>query len=76
MVLGQVRAVSVRARRAAPPRSVDRVLAVAGHGLEGDVHADPGSPRQLLLAGASVYESLALPAHVLRENLLVDLDTA
>jgi len=49
---------------------------LAGQGLAGDRHADARSPRQLLLAGAAVYEELALPAHALRENLLVDFDTA
>jgi len=76
MVIGQVRALSLRADRRAPPVRVERAVALEGHGFAGDVHADPVSPRQLLLAGSSVYASLALPAHTLRENLLVDVDTA
>nr|WP_267869667.1 MOSC domain-containing protein [Massilia agrisoli] len=55
---------------------VDSVRAVAGHGLDGDVHADALSPRQLLLAGAPAYQDFSLPPHALRENLLIDVDTA
>jgi hypothetical protein len=40
------------------------------------MHTDPLSPRQLLLAGAGVYAALALAPHALRENLLLDIDTA
>jgi len=45
-------------------------------GLDGDVQCDPLSPRQLLLAGTRAYARLALPVNALRENLLVDFDTA
>jgi len=76
MVIGQVCALSLRADRRVPPVRVERAVALAGRGFEGDVHADPVSPRQLLLAGSPVYASLGLPAHTLRENLLVDVDTA
>lgn len=50
--------------------------AVAGHGLDGDRHADPLSPRQILLAGAPAYRRHGLAAHTLRENVLLDVDTA
>jgi hypothetical protein len=55
---------------------VDAVQALAGTGLAGDRHADPLSPRQVLLASAAVYTGLALPAHALGENLLLGLDTS
>lgn len=45
-----------------------------GVGAQGDRHADPLSPRQLLLADAATYRRLDLPRHALRENLLVDGD--
>ena len=54
----------------------DSARVVAGMGLEGDVHADPLSPRQLLLASGSAYDSFSLPRHALHENLLVDFDTS
>lgn len=76
MDIGRIEALAVRANLAAPPARVDGVRAIAGLGLDGDVHADPLSPRQLLLAGTDAYDAFALPPHALRENLLVDLDTA
>jgi MOSC domain-containing protein YiiM len=76
MVIGRVRALSLQTQRGAPPMRAERAVAVAGAGFEGDIHADPVSPRQLLLASASVYDAFDLPAHALRENLLLDVDTA
>lgn len=67
---------SVRPAGAAAPQPVDRVALIEGVGIAGDRHADPSSPRQLLLASASVYADLALPALALRENLLLDDDVA
>ena len=50
--------------------------AIAGMGLAGERHADPLSPRQVLLAGAPAYAEFELPAQALGENLLVDVDTS
>ena len=76
MNTGRIEGLALRASLAAPPARVDGVRATAGMGLDGDVHADPLSPRQLLLAGTDAYDAFALPPHALRENLLVDLDTS
>jgi hypothetical protein len=76
MNIGRIEALALRASLAAPPARVERVRAVAGVGLDGDVHADPLSPRQLLLAGTDAYAAFALPPHALRENLLLDADTS
>jgi hypothetical protein len=73
--IGTIQSLAIRPSRHTPPLRVDAVHALAGLGLGGDVHADYRSPRQVLLAGAGVYDDHALPAHALRENLLVDLDT-
>lgn len=73
---GTVLGLSLRAMGSAAPAPAPAVRAVTGHGLAGDRHADSRSPRQVLLAGAGVYAELALPAHSLRENLLLDIDTA
>jgi hypothetical protein len=73
---GTVRAIAVRGSGTPAPASVERVEAMAGRGLAGDIHADARSPRQVLLAGTAAYDTLALPPHSLRENLLLDLDTA
>jgi len=69
-------ALAIRPAHTASATPAGSVLAIAGTGLAGDRHADPHSPRQVLLASASVYADLSLPAHALGENLLVDLDTA
>lgn len=74
--VGTVLAIAVRGPGTAAPVRYDRIRALAGCGLAGDVHAGPRSPRQVLLAGAPAYEALALPPNALRENLLLDLDTA
>ena len=73
---GTLLALSLRAPGSAFPMSPPSAAALAGQGLAGDRHADPRSPRQLLLADAAVYEALGLPAGSLRENLLVDFETA
>lgn len=54
---------------------VTSLEAIAGHGLAGERHADPLSPRQVLLAGASAYARHALEPHALGENLLFDGET-
>jgi hypothetical protein len=74
--IGCVSAVSVRKARGAAPVRVDHARLIAGAGIEGDVHADPLSLRQLLIADEATYRDLRLPAHALRENLLVSFDTS
>jgi MOSC domain-containing protein YiiM len=76
MDIGRIEALALRPSLAAPPVRVERVRAIAHRGLDGDVYADPLSPRQLLLAGTDAYDAFALPPHTLRENLLVDVDTS
>jgi len=76
MEIGTLTGLTLRATRRAPPRPVDCAEALVGRGLLDDVHADRYSPRQLLLADAGVYADLMLPPHALRENLLLDVDTA
>lgn len=73
---GAVRGLAIRAAGSRHPASVDSAQAIAGLGLAGDRHAAADSPRQLLLVDAAVYRDLSLPPHALRENLLLDLDTA
>jgi hypothetical protein len=74
--LGRVVALALRGAGSRFPAPAARLDAIAGSGLAGDRHAGRESPRQVLLASASVYTDLALPAHALGENLLVDFDTA
>jgi len=74
--LGRVLAVAQRSTKQVPLRDASQVVALSGQGLSDDVHADPLSPRQLLLAGAPAYAGHGLAAHALRENLLLDVGTA
>lgn len=74
--LGRVVALSVRPDKSVPPHAVAVAHAVAGTGLEGDMHGDALSPRQLLLAGAPAYRRHGLAPGTLRENILLDVDTA
>lgn len=76
MNIGSIITLSIRPERTAAPHAVDAVDAIAGSGLAHDLHADPLSPRQVLLADARTYADLALPGHALRENLLLDVDTS
>ena len=73
---GPVLALALRGPSSAAPAPAAGIDAIAGAGLVGDRHADPLSPRQVLLASASAYADFQLPPHALGENLLVDLDTA
>ncbi|WP_338763819.1 MOSC domain-containing protein [Massilia sp. METH4] len=74
--IGNVRAITLRPGSREAPRAVAEAAAVAGSGLAGDIHADPLSPRQVLLAGTPAYARHALAPHTLRENLLLDVDTS
>lgn len=76
MHTGRVVALAARTGKAAPPRSFDSLRLLAGVGIADEVHADPRSPRQLLLASLSAYEDFQLPPQALGENLLLDVDTA
>lgn len=76
VAMGSVLALAQRGEGLRVLQETGRVMALAGQGLAGDRHADPLSPRQLLLAGAPAYASHGLPARALGENLLLDFDTA
>jgi hypothetical protein len=75
-LLGTVVGLRLREATRTAPIAVQRLVAVDNLGLLDDKHADPLSPRQLLLAGCDVYRDLALKAMTLRENVLVDFPTA
>lgn len=74
--LGRIMGLVVRGDRSVVPHAVTAAHAVAGTGFEGDMHADTLSPRQLLLAGAPAYRRHGLAPGTLRENILLDVDTA
>lgn len=74
--IGSVQAAYSRAAKGVKPRSLLRVDAVANHGIVGDRHACPHSPRQLLIAGNAAYDQFGLPEATLRENLRIDCSTS
>lgn len=76
VLIGRVAGLAMRPVGTPAPISVSEMGLVAGLGADGDRHADPRSPRQLLLAGADAYADYALAPHALRENLLFDFDVA
>jgi MOSC domain-containing protein YiiM len=73
--LGPLKVLHIRPQGSEAPIRVKQIRAIAHVGLEHDKHADPLSPRQLLIAGARVYQELDLPTAVLRENLQIDFPT-
>ena len=75
-MIGSVTGLAYRPVDARHRERVELARALDGLGIEGDMHAEALSPRQLLLADAAVYEEYSLPAHALGENLLLDVDTA
>lgn len=74
--IGHVQAIVLRPHRDGPGVAARSALALAGIGLADDVHADAASPRHVLLAGTPAYRRHGLAPHSLRENLLLDTDTA
>jgi MOSC domain-containing protein YiiM len=47
------------------------VMAVTGHGLDGDRHANPRSPRQVLLMEQEALDALDLTPGAVRENVTI-----
>ena len=74
--IGHVKALAIRRSRQEPPSTIAVAEAITGLGLSGDMHSDPLSLRQILLVGQGAYEDLGLPPLTLRENILLDFDTA
>lgn len=68
---GTIEGLWVRPQRREPPLATSILSLIEGRGLEHDCHADPFSPRQVLLASARTYERLALPPATLRETFTV-----
>jgi hypothetical protein len=62
---------SRRTHREVPPENVEEIFLRAGMGIDGDCHASPISPRQVLLASTGAYEYCNVPPGSLRENILI-----
>ena len=72
---GTVVSLQLCLRHEEPLRPTDRVVAIPGAGLEGDVHGTDGrgSPRQVLLIDTTTLDSLGLRPGDLREQVTLDL---
>jgi hypothetical protein len=55
-----------------PPTNVNSLNLIKRFGIEGDVHAQWGSPRQLLIVSSQTLEDFAIAEGDLGENLLID----
>lgn len=64
----------LRPTKHVPPARQQSVRAIAGVGLVGDCHAEPRSPRQILLASTGVYQRLGLAPATLRESVTLNAD--
>jgi MOSC domain-containing protein YiiM/alkylated DNA nucleotide flippase Atl1 len=56
------------------PEESKEILLRVGLGIEGDCHASPISPRQVLLTMTGTYEQFNLDPNSLRENILIHAD--
>ena len=65
---------SRRPRREEPPERVEEIFLRARIGIDGDCHASPISPRQVLLASTGAYEYCDIPPGSLRENILIKVN--
>lgn len=63
-----------RPQRHVSPEEPGEIFLRAGVGIDGDCHANPLSPRQVLLVSAGTYEFCAVAPGSLRENMLVGVD--
>lgn len=79
MIAGYVEKLFVKAAPGAPVTALAHGTAMrcsAGFGIEGDVHANRLSPRQVLITARCELDALSLDAGVLHENLVVSLPSA
>jgi MOSC domain-containing protein YiiM/alkylated DNA nucleotide flippase Atl1 len=68
---GVITALTVKPQRKAPMLSQAGVVAVAGHGLQGDCHAQPLGPRQALIVRQEDLDRHALSIAQVRANIAV-----
>jgi len=66
-----VDAVYLRPDKTLPPKQAHALPLIAGKGIDSDCHADPLSPRQVLIALSGPYIDFHLPPNTLRENILL-----
>ena len=71
---GEVVAVFVKSRKGkrGRAREIGKITLIAHEGIEGDCHADPLSPRQVLLATSRAATSLGVEPGQLQENIHIN----
>lgn len=62
----------VKDRHGSPVEQCDTLSLQRGHGIEGDINAQAGSPRQVLIASETTLARFGLSPGELGENFLVD----
>jgi hypothetical protein len=70
----KVASVFRRPLRSLPTEECEEIVLLAGLGIERDCHANPLSPRQVLLVSTGAYRACEVPAKSLRENILIQAD--
>lgn len=74
MTKSVVASVFRRPQREADPEEHEKIFLRAGVGIDGDCHAKPTSPRQVLLVSTGAYAQFGVAPCSLRENILIDVD--
>lgn len=62
----------IKPQKGMPVRSQPQLRLLAGCGVEGDIQAKPGSPRQLLILDRPTLQTFGLQPGDLRENILLN----
>ncbi|MEE3718752.1 MOSC domain-containing protein [Tumidithrix elongata RA019] len=65
-------ALFIKPNRSTLSQPVSQIVLQRGYGIVGDIHAQVGSPRQILIASQPVLEQYGLQPGNLHENILVD----
>jgi alkylated DNA nucleotide flippase Atl1 len=73
---GKVNKLFIKTRRGEPMVECDALVCEAGLGIDGDVHANRLSPRQILVTLQSELDALALAPGALFENMVMSMADA
>ncbi|WP_341530384.1 MGMT family protein [Nostoc sp. UHCC 0302] len=68
---GSVLNLFVKQQHKAAMKEVEEINLKRGHGIEGDINANPSSPRQVLVIRYENIVDLAIPPGGLRENIVI-----
>ncbi|BAY24034.1 hypothetical protein NIES2100_38270 [Calothrix sp. NIES-2100] len=68
---GSILHLFIKPKHGSEMREVESINLKIGHGIEGDINADPISPRQILVVRHEDIIDLAIPPGELRENIVI-----